>query len=91
MAYSVVETHIANPARRRKKNVARKLSAKQIRYFGSPRQKAALKAKRRAKPKASNTASGPTLRNRAPWLHARSVGRPRVPRLRIVGEAAKRT
>src|SRR5205085_191295 len=58
MAFSVVETHIANPAQtvRRKgtrKNMAkarRKMSAKQIRIFGTKRQKAALKAKRRHAP-----------------------------------------
>jgi hypothetical protein len=57
MAFSVVETKIANPARRRsgkgrKKNMARRrknLSAKQIRFFGTPAQKAALKRSRAAK------------------------------------------
>src|ERR1035437_9012279 len=51
MAYSVVDTHIQNPARRAgkgKRNMAtrRKMSAKQIKHFGTKRQKAALKAKR---------------------------------------------
>src|SRR5450759_1682740 len=50
MAYSVVDTHIQNPARRAgkgRKNMAkarRKMSAKQIKHFGTKRQKAALKA-----------------------------------------------
>lgn len=63
MAYSTVETKIANPAeiislvlgnpsrkKRRKASMAkrkRRLSAKQIRFFGTPAQKAALKRKRR--------------------------------------------
>lgn len=45
MAWSEVETKIANPAR--KGHMAKKLTAKQIRYFGTKRQKAALKAKRK--------------------------------------------
>lgn len=51
MAYSVIETRVANPARKRnrvaKKKLRKKLSAKQIKFFGTPAQKAALKAKRR--------------------------------------------
>lgn len=47
MAVSVIDTHIQNPASRgRGKNMARKMSAKQIRFFGTKRQKAALRAKR---------------------------------------------
>jgi hypothetical protein len=51
VAFSVVDTHIQNPARSRgrKKSMAkkrRKMSAKQIRHFGTKRQKAALRAKR---------------------------------------------
>jgi hypothetical protein len=49
MAYSVVDTHIQNPAKRTGKRMAktrRKMSAKQIKHFGTKRQKAALKAKR---------------------------------------------
>src|SRR5271166_5421197 len=66
MAWSEIETKIANPAR--KGTMAKKkLSAKQIKFFGTPRQKAALKAKRKAaashrprtKPKKkTNTAMG---------------------------------
>jgi hypothetical protein len=53
VAFSVVDTHIQNPARRkgRTKTMAkkrRKMSAKQIRHFGTKRQKAALRAKRSA-------------------------------------------
>jgi hypothetical protein len=51
VAYSVVDTHIQNPARRAGKGkkmaqTRRKMSAKQIKHFGTKRQKAALKAKR---------------------------------------------
>ena len=51
MAYSVVDTHIQNPAKRTGKRMAktrRKMSAKQIKHFGTKRQKAALKARRHA-------------------------------------------
>ena len=52
MAHSVVDVEIQNPARReRGKSMAksrRKMSAKQIKHFGTKRQKAALKAKRHA-------------------------------------------
>lgn len=57
MAFSVVDTHIQNPARAgkgKKRNMAksrRKMSAKQIRHFGTKRQRAALKAKRTSRPK----------------------------------------
>ncbi len=55
MAWTTVETKIANPAskgagRKTRRNVAtkrKKLSAKQIMHFGTKRQRAALKAKRR--------------------------------------------
>ena len=46
MAWSEITTKIANPAR--KTTMAKKLSAKQIKYFGTPRQKAGLKAKRKS-------------------------------------------
>ena len=49
MAWSTVDTHIQNPAKRTGKRMAktrRKMSAKQIKHFGTKRQKAALKAKR---------------------------------------------
>ena len=54
MAVATIETKIANPARRGKK-MAKRLSAKQLKYFGTKRQKAAARASRkknRAKPKA---------------------------------------
>ena len=58
MAYSVVDTHIQNPARAGKgKHMAktrRKMSAKQIKHFGTKRQKAALKARRHAPAKKRN-------------------------------------
>lgn len=72
MAWSEIETKIANPAR--KGTMAKKLSAKQIKYFGTLRQKAALKAKRKAsasshrprtKPKKSNPASYHKKKKRA--------------------------
>lgn len=44
---------LVNPARRRKKNPRRKLSAKQIAHFGTKRQKAALKSSRKRKRKAT--------------------------------------
>ena len=50
MAKAVKVRRLVNPARKRKRkrNVARRhLTAKQIRYFGTPQQKAALKRKRR--------------------------------------------
>src|SRR5689334_12553433 len=60
MAWSTVETKIANPARKRaggkkRRNVAKKLSAKQIKFFGTKRQRAALKAKRRKPAKKRHT------------------------------------
>ena len=51
MAWSTVDTHIQNPAKRTGKRMAktrRKMSAKQIKHFGTKRQKAALKARRHA-------------------------------------------
>ena len=50
MAFSVVETRIVNPAKKGRNMAKRKMSAKQIRFFGTKRQRAALKAKR-SKPK----------------------------------------
>lgn len=46
MATWAVKKRLVNPARKRKKNRA-KLSPAQIKFFGSPQQKAALKRKRR--------------------------------------------
>ena len=70
MAFSVIDTHIQNPARRGKKMARsrRKMSAKQIKHFGTKRQKAALKARRHAPArKRSNTARRrPVARRSAP-------------------------
>jgi hypothetical protein len=49
MAWSEITTKIANPARKAHHTMAKKLSAKQIKFFGTPRQKAALKSKRKRK------------------------------------------
>lgn len=76
MAVSTREIIIANPARKRasgkkKRSMARtkkKMSAKQIRFFGSKRQRAALKAKR--KRPAHRAASKPNpARRRKPVAH----------------------
>jgi hypothetical protein len=55
MAWSTVSTEIQNPAhRRKKKNMAKRhLTAKQVRYFGTKRQKAALRSKRNHKHRAN--------------------------------------
>jgi hypothetical protein len=50
MAIAHRRVQIANPARRRRRN----LSAKQIKFFGTPQQKAALKRSRAAKRERSN-------------------------------------
>lgn len=46
MAYSVVETRVSNPAGKKENMARKKLSAKQIKYFGTPQQKAAQKRNR---------------------------------------------
>jgi hypothetical protein len=52
MAYAVRETVVANPARKRKrKNVARRMSLKQKLHFGTKRQRAAAKTSLKAKRK----------------------------------------
>lgn len=63
MAYSVVDTHIQNPAsagkgKKRMATSRRKMSAKQIQHFGTKRQKAALKARRHAPAKKRNPPKG---------------------------------
>ena len=63
MAYSVVDVHIQNPAsagkgKKRMANPRRKMSAKQIKHFGTKRQKAALKARRHAPAKKRNPPKG---------------------------------
>ena len=67
MAFSVIDTHIQNPARagKGKRNMAksrRKMSAKQIKHFGTKRQKAALKASRTR----HRTRTKPTRRRNPP-------------------------
>jgi hypothetical protein len=52
MAITHRRVHIANPARNRRRR--RNMSAKQIKFFGSPAQKAALKRSRAAKRKRPN-------------------------------------
>ena len=67
MAYSVVDTHIQNPARRGH-NVAksrRKMSAKQIKHFGTKRQKAALRAKRHTRAGIKSSANGVAQKSEA--------------------------
>ena len=63
MAYSVIDTHIQNPARAGKGNKMaksrRKMSAKQIKHFGTRRQKAALKARRSAPKHRARTRKNP--------------------------------
>lgn len=49
MAVTKRRTSIANPPRKRKRNGPRKMSAKQIKHFGTARQKAALKSARKRK------------------------------------------
>ena len=76
MAVATIETKIANPARRGKK-MAKRLSAKQLKYFGTKRQKAAARASRkknRAKPKAHHRPR--TKPNRVHWLSKSAAGRP---------------
>ena len=62
MAFSVVDTHIQNPARagkgKRMARSRRKMSAKQIKHFGTKRQKAALKARRHAPARKLNPPKG---------------------------------
>jgi hypothetical protein len=49
MAFAAKRRVVVNAGRRRRKRNARKLSAKQIRFFGTPAQKAALKNSRKRK------------------------------------------
>lgn len=65
---------LVNPARRRKRNPKRKMSAKQIAHFGTKRQKAALKASRKRK----RTAKAPSRKN--PIRRRRTVAAPRKTR-----------
>jgi len=83
MAWSTVTTEIQNPARRKGKHMAKRhLTPKQIKHFGTKRQKAALKAKRKkhrpATKKRSNRAkrSNPTPHRKR--TAKRSAHRPRT-------------
>ena len=94
MATAVRETIIANPARRRKKkkNMAkrrrRNMSAKQIRIFGTPRQKAALKSKHKRKKK-SNASHRPRTKARRTVKRANPVHH-RTKRRRKTNKARRR-
>ena len=95
MAFSVVDTHIQNPAHRaggRKKMAKsrRKMSAKQIKHFGTKRQKAALKAKRSASHRARSKPNPPRKHKRA--VAKRSPVKRRNPELVsfLLGNPAKR-
>lgn len=76
MAVAVRETIIANPARKRKRrNVARKMSLKQKAAFGSKRVRAAAKAALSRQRKRKRNA--PKKRtNRIHWLSKSAAGRP---------------
>jgi hypothetical protein len=75
MAFAEVETIIANSGRKR---MARHLTAKQIKHFGTKRQKAALKASRSRKRTAKRTNRGHSKR-RAKTSH-RPRTKPSAPR-----------
>jgi len=80
VAFSVVDTHIQNPARRaggRKKmaKARRKMSAKQIKHFGTKRQKAALRARRSAPKHRARTRPNPPRKRRAVTLKRRRVAK----------------
>lgn len=51
MATTARKTYIANPYRKNRRNGRKNLSAKQVKFFGTPAQKAALKRSRAAKRK----------------------------------------
>ena len=66
MAYSVVETKVVNPARKRTRMAKRKLSAKQIKAgFGGKRRKAAAKQRHRPAAKRANPTRRRARRNTA--------------------------
>jgi hypothetical protein len=93
MAWSTVETKIANPAtgrRKGKRNMAAKrkrhLRAKQIKHFGTKRQKAALKAKRHNAAK-----HRPRTKKRAnPISFGKGTGNRKARRARAAGKYKKR-
>ena len=81
MATATIETRIANPARKGSKTkMAKKLSAKQLKYFGTKRQKAAARAsrtKKRAAPKAKHR---PRTRPNAPKKHRQTKSASAAPK-----------
>ena len=95
MAFSVIDTHIQNPARRagKGKKMAksrRKMSAKQIKHFGTKRQKAALRAKRSAPKHRARTRPNPPRKRRVVRRSAKksTVKRRRNPTPMIISWAA---
>jgi len=60
---------LVNPARKRTRKRKRNMSAKQIKFFGTPAQKAALKASRKRK-RSTAKANPPRKRRAAPRRHA---------------------
>ena len=74
MATAVRRHSIVNPAKRRRNKARRKMTAKQIRHFGTKRQRSALKAKRRHNPR---TAANP---RRDPKRHRVTAHRRRTKR-----------
>lgn len=104
MAFAKVETKIQNPAglKRRKTNVAKRhMTAKQIRFFGTKRQKSALKAKHSHSrhnaasrvPKRSNPAKKRNLshkkRNPVPEIISLTMGNPATKKRRNMAATKK--
>lgn len=90
MAWSTVDTHIQNPARGKGKRMAksrRKMSAKQIKHFGTKRQKAALKAKRSTSHRA-RTKPNPPRKARKRTVAKKSTAKRRNPTPMIISWAA---
>ncbi len=80
MATAVRRHSIVNPARRRRNKARRKMTAKQIRHFGTKRQRAALKAKRR------HTTRAVANPRRAPKRHRAAAHRRRTAKRSNPGE-----
>jgi len=83
MAITHRRVHIANPAKRRRRN----MSAKQIKFFGTPAQKSALKRSRSAKRKRSNPRHR-TRKNIGETLVSLSLGAANPARKRKVAKMA---
>jgi len=99
MAFSTVETTVVNPASRlgKGKKMAKRLSAKQIKYFGTKRQRAALKNKRRSSAKRTFKAkhrkrTNPPKRRAAPrkTFHAKRRKNPGEIISFVLGNPARR-